>query len=174
MSAAMDSLTINEQNQIKKSYKSCIFISYKSQDKNWAIEVGKYIKDIYKIDIYLDITDSGLQSAAERGDDKEIVKHIQNALSMSTHLMCLVSNATQTSWWVPYEVGYAKKSDKKISTLKYKDILDVPSFLKVEDVIRGSKQLNVYLSTITRDKVFDEMKSYNRHGYNLNNYLDWI
>lgn len=88
--------------------------------------------------------------------------------------MCLVSNATQTSWWVPYEVGYAKKSDKKISTLKYKDILDVPSFLKVEDVIRGSKQLNVYLSTITRDKVFDEMKSYNRHGYNLNNYLDWI
>ncbi len=162
-----------ERNNIYKSADSCIFISHKSSDKEWAIKLGEHIKNVYNIDIYLDIYDKGLQVATLLDDHHKIVEHIQKGISLSTHLMCLISESTNPSWWVPYEIGYAKKSSKRISSLKIKNISDVPSFLKIEDVLMGAKSLNEYLKKINPYRAINDMYEFNKSKYPINDYLDW-
>lgn len=136
---------------LKENYgatENCIFISHKAEDKDKAIEIGEYIRRHADIDIYLDIYDSRLQVATEREDHNSIVNHIEKGISSSTHVLCLISDKTRFSWWVPYEIGYAKKSNKKIASLKLKGIDDIPSFLKIEKTIMGTKSLNQYLNSL--------------------------
>lgn len=162
-----------ERYSYNKGDKPCIFISHKSEDKEKAINIGNYIIQAYGIDIYLDIYDSGLQSATLNNDHKTIVNHIHKALSHSTHLMCVISDMTSTSWWVPYEIGYAKKSNREISSLKLKNIIDVPSFLKIETVLMGTKSLNDYLKKINNNKTINENFEYYKSNHPLYNYLNW-
>lgn len=133
---------------IPESTTSCIFISHKSEDKEKAIKIGDYIKAVAKIDIYLDINDDGLQGAISRGDDHSIVKYIEKGLDTSTHILCLISNRTNISWWVPYEIGFAKKSSMHIASIKLKTADDLPSFLKIEQQIYSIYQFNDYLKSI--------------------------
>lgn len=165
--------SIYESYSYKNYDKPCIFISHKSEDKGKAINIGNYIINAYDIDIYLDIYDSGLQIAALNDDHKAIVNHIHKAINYSTHLMCLISDMTSTSWWVPYEIGYAKKSNREISSLKLKNINDVPSFLKIETVLMGTKSLNEYLKKIGINKIINENYEYYKSNHPLFNYLNW-
>lgn len=139
--------------KVKDSSEYCIFISHKSSDLGAAREIGDYIINNAKIDIYLDDNDKGLVDAVSREDDKMIVKYIEKALDRSTHLLCLISDQTRTSWWVPYEIGIAKANFKNIASLKLKNITDVPSFLKIEAVLMGIKSLNEYLRKINESGV---------------------
>jgi hypothetical protein len=43
--------------------------------------------------------------------------------------MCLVSAATVRSWWVPYELGFAKRAGKHLATLKVKGEVVLPEYL---------------------------------------------
>lgn len=97
------------------------------------------------IDVYLDIYDNELQNAANIGDPEIITAIIERGISTSTHAMCLVSEKTINSWWVPYELGYAKKSGKKISSLKLKGNIYLPEFLRIGEIIQGTKSLNEYM-----------------------------
>jgi hypothetical protein len=139
--------------KIKDSSEYCIFISHKSSDLEAARKIGDYIINNAKIDIYLDDNDKGLVDAVSREDDKMIVKYIEKALNRSTHLLCLISDQTRTSWWVPYEIGIAKAGSKNIASLKLKNITGVPSFLKIETVLMGIKSLNEYLEKINKSGV---------------------
>lgn len=133
---------------IPGSSPSCIFISYKSEDKDKASRIGDYIQEFAKIDIYLDSNDDGLQGAVTRGDDINIVKFIEKGISTSTHILCLISDKTNVSWWVPYEIGFAKKSNIQIASMKLKTAEDLPSFLKIEKQIFSIFQFNDYLKSI--------------------------
>ena len=62
---------------------------------------------------------------------------INDGLSVSTHLLCLISEKTRLSWWVPYEIGIASSKKMPIASLKLKSIDDVPSFLKTETVLNN-------------------------------------
>lgn len=125
----------------------CIFLSHKGNDKQAVKEIGEYIKNA-GINIYLDVEDAGLQNAVKMGLDVEIVKYIELGLKNSTHLMAVVSDVTKNSWWVPYEIGYAKKNKNELSTLKLKDVTDLPSFLKITEIIADIYDLNSYLKKV--------------------------
>jgi len=122
----------------------CIFLSHKGDDKKAVIDIGKYIMNA-GINVYIDVDDIGLQAAAQTGNDTAICKYIELGIANSTHLMAVVSEKTKSSWWVSYEVGYAKRNNNELSTLKLKDVRDLPSFLKITTIVEGIDTLNKYL-----------------------------
>jgi antiphage defense system Thoeris ThsB-like protein len=126
----------------------CIFLSHIAIDKTSAVVIGQYVMQHGDIDIYLDVNDPDLQAAAVNNDAKRVTRFIERGLSRSTHIMCLISTVTVKSWWVPYELGFAKSAGKHLSTLKLQGDVELPAFLEISEIIRGTKTLNQYLSEV--------------------------
>lgn len=105
---------LQENRVLTKSHESasepCIFLSHISIDKSSAVAVADYITRQGGIDIYLDINDEGLQSAANAGNAVRVTQFIERGLLNSTHVLCLISAGTVKSWWVPYGLGFGKRS----------------------------------------------------------------
>lgn len=168
--------SLSEFASLYNSSKSCIFISHKSDDLEAAKKIGDYILNYANIDIYLDCKDGGLLTAVNNNDDEKIVTSIENGLRESTNLLCLISDKTYTSWWVPYEIGIVKSTEKDIASLKLKNIDDVPSFLKIENVLLGTKSLNQYLKAIMDTQLLVEtakLPANTQSPHPLDNYLEW-
>jgi hypothetical protein len=159
----------------------CIFLSHISIDKPAVKRIADYITSQGDIDIYLDTDDEDLQRAATSGDAVAVTDFIERGLSNCTHIMCLVSANTVRSWWVPYELGFGKKSGKPLATLKLKDAVELPAYLEISEVIPGTKSLNSYLSRVKRglsksSSVTELTESLIRHSaspHPLDTYLDW-
>lgn len=128
--------------------KPCIFLSHISLDKSAVKAVGDYITQHGDIDIYLDLYDSDLQSAVNNNDAHGITEFIEKGIRSSTHIMCLFSESTVRSWWVPYEIGYGKRSSCKVSSLKLKGEVELPAYLDVSKLLLGTDSLNRYLRGI--------------------------
>lgn len=129
---------------------TCIFISHKKEDEAAAIELGEYISNNFKYDIYLDVSDLDLREAVSEENDAKIVESIKNGINESTSIICIISDKTKLSWWVPYEVGLADSRGLSIATLKIKDIDDIPSFLKLQKNINNIDELNQHLMCLGR------------------------
>lgn len=123
--------------------KKCIFISHKSEDKYAAEYVGDLLKNA-GLDIYLDSNDTGLQQATHEQNASMIVSYIEKALTMSTNILVLVIEKTKESWWVPYEIGYAKKGKKDIASLLLKNVNGFPDYLEIEKKLNGLEDLKKY------------------------------
>lgn len=127
------------------------------------------------IDIYYDKYDQKLANAIKNINAEEVTNAIEEGISKSTHLLCIVSEKTVYSWWVPYEVGYAKKSRTiKIATLKHKNTT-LPQFLKITEILKGISDLDEYLIRI--NGVLNESNSlysrkYSFESSELGKYLD--
>lgn len=162
--------------------KPCIFLSHNSADKEHAIKIGDYIMGCADVDIYLDIYDKDLQRAAENKDAHAITKLIERGIENSTHTMCLVSENTVRSWWVPFELGYAKKSEKELCSLKLKGEISLPEYLSISPILKGTKSLNIYIEELVSKwnvnlafnrKINPVLKSYSSSSHPLDNTLDW-
>lgn len=159
----------------------CIFLSHISIDKDTVREIANYLMKFGDVDIYLDENDSELQDAALMGNPHKVTELIEKGVASSSHIMCLVSKETSKSWWVPYEIGYAKKSGKEISSLKIKGEVELPEFLKIGEILKGTKSLNEYLKSLRTvismesadTHIFDNnIPVYNKE-HPLDDYLDW-
>lgn len=141
--------------------KPCVFLSHKSEDKEYVKAIGEYIKNA-GINIYLDVNDVELQKAAKAYDSKKITECIERGISLSSHMLCIVSDNTVKSWWVPYELGYGKKSQLPLATLKSKGKENIPDYLKVEKVIESKDGINDWLISILRSTqvLFSESTMY--------------
>lgn len=133
-----------------KKNDTCIFISHKKEDEAAAIELGEYISNNFKYDIYLDVSDIDLREAVSEENDAKIVDSIKKGINESTSIICIISDKTKLSWWVPYEVGIADSRGISIATLKIKDIDDIPSFLKLQKNINSIEELNRHLMCLGR------------------------
>lgn len=156
----------------------CIFLSHQKNDAS----VCKYIADYLMksgVDVYFDEYDNDLKEYYQRNYPKGIVTCIQKGIQNSTHMLCVVSPNTLFSKWVPWEVGYGY--DKlSLSVLTLKGIKDdqLTEYLQTVPIIRGTKSLNEYLSSIAgeyKTKMFDSRRLINESvaSHPLDNYLDW-
>ena len=156
----------------------CIFLSHISVDKSTAAAIGNYITKRGDIDIYLDINDQELQDAVNNGDAISITHFIERGLGNSTHIMCLASANTARSWWVPYELGFAKNAGAYLSTLRLKDV-ELPAYLEISEVIRGTKSLNEYLRRVrlgfgkSAARTLIETLVSHTDDHPLDTYLNW-
>lgn len=126
--------------------KSCVFLSHKKEDQEIAKELGAFLMDKLDVDIYLDIYDPVLQEAVSVENDAKIVDSITTGLKMSDILLCIVSDKTKLSWWVPYEIGIADHSGLKIASIRTKTINDFPSFLKTKATINKLSELVSFIN----------------------------
>lgn len=159
----------------------CIFLSHISVDKDAVIEIARYITARGDIDVYLDVNDDELQQAANTGDAAGVTEFIERGISSSTHIMCFVSASTVKSWWVPYELGFGKKSGKPLATLKLKGTVDLPAYLAISEIIPGTDSLNRYLTgvkrglrkSITAGELTESLIRSSAQPHPLDSYLDW-
>ena len=154
--------------EMNKTGEICIFLSHKSEDKEYVKLIQSFIHEC-GIDTYLDEDDEKLQISTTRGDDRKITESIQMGIEHSTHIICFISKKTVKSWWVPYEIGYGDCENKGIATLKIKDIQssEVPSYLKTHDFLKNRSDLLQYLASISNIK---EVNMILNETYNNNNY----
>lgn len=171
---------VNRAIRFKKSFNEryiekkgpCIFLSHISLDKNMVRAIGNYIIKA-GIDIYLDENDMELQTATQLGDDRSITKFIQKGIEESTHILCLLSDNTIESWWVPYEVGYGDMGNLDIASMKLRELtMPVPSYLKIHNLIEGIEELNTFLSRImtkymASPKLFETNQLDSYRSYNM-------
>ena len=128
-----------------KGGKLCVFLSHKKEDQHIAIELGNFLMNQLGVDIYLDVFDSELSEAISTANDSKIVSSITHGLKISHILLCIVSDKTRLSWWVPYEIGVADCSDIKVVSLRTKQIDDFPSFLKTKETVNSLATLVEYI-----------------------------
>lgn len=141
----------------------CIFLSHKHEDKPACREIATYLKKA-QIDYYLDEEDANLQSAVQQKDPNKITECIKIGIRNSTHMLCVVSESTYQSNWVPFEVGYGhaaiidrsnsnaantKKIHLSILTLKDLSKRSLPEYMHVAYLIKGIKSLNEYIAQLT-------------------------
>ncbi|MBC7749718.1 MAG: toll/interleukin-1 receptor domain-containing protein [Methylotenera sp.] len=170
----------------------CVFISHKKEDKGECRKIAAYLKEA-EIDYYLDELDIDLQQAAAQGNPELITESIKKGIRESTHMLVVVSEKTYKSQWVPFEIGYGhsaildkglaegiKENRIKLSVLTLKDISEknLPDYLQVAFIIRGTKSLNDYISKITNrleKSLISETKLFSNNVFNhpLDNVLNY-
>lgn len=170
----------------------CVFLSHKREDKNECRKIAEYLKEA-KIDYYLDELDKDLQQAAAQGNSELITESIKKGIRESTHMLVVVSEKTYKSQWVPFEIGYGhsaildkglqegiKENKIKLSVLTLKDISEknLPDYLQVAYIIRGTKSLNNYIAKVTNrleKSLINETRlfSNNQMNHPLDDVLNW-
>ncbi len=158
----------------------CIFLSHISVDKSAVRVIGDYITQRGDIDVYLDIEDRDLQEAVRTGDPHGITAFVERGLSSSTHIMCIISDNTANSWWVPYELGFGKHMGRPLCSLRLKDV-SLPAYLAISEIIRGTDSLNRYLTRVRRGlsksasvtNLTESLLRASMQGHPLDGFLNW-
>jgi hypothetical protein len=135
----------------------CIFISHRKDDIRKAREVGRYLKEL-NLNIYLDEEDKELQKADLVGDHASVVAYIDGALDACTHFLGIITPNTRGSWWVPYELGMARRAQRECAHLIEGTVNELPSFIQVAEILPDVVSLKKWLAGVGRSvtrKTFD-------------------
>lgn len=158
-----------------------VFISHKSEDKAFCRMIANYFDQV-NIDYYFDENDSELQIADQTNDHKKVTNCIKKGIVNSTHMLCVISEHTYKSVWVPYELGYGQAAlcdinfigegksliepqqrvvfepDIIMSVLVIKDIPEdkIPSYLHGFNVIKSFEDFKNYTSKITGNPLLEK------------------
>lgn len=183
-------LWVLQADEAKK--RPCVFFSHKKEDKHHCRMIANYLKHA-GLDYYLDENDNVLQNASATGNSSLITESIKKGIRESTHMLVVVSEKTYKSQWVPFEIGYGhaaildkdleegKLFDKiKLSILTLRDISEsqLPDYLLVGNVIRGTKGLNDYIyaisSKLEKSSIIEtRLQSHSSFNHPLDSVLNW-
>lgn len=122
-----------------------VFLSHKREDKDRTIEIAAYLKGKDVI-CYVDAFDPLLQTT----DD--ITATLMDRVRRCTHLMAVVSDYTQKSWWVPFEIGVASDADKRISSYQLTTV-KLPDFLSKWPVLDSQSDLDRFVELYRKDNL---------------------
>lgn len=115
-----------------------IFISYKHSDRNLALQINARLK--YEgFTTYLDVLDPESQST------QDITGVITKNVGACTHLIAVVSKETATSWWVPFEIGEATISAKRIASYR-SGYGSLPEYLEMWPKMDSMNHLEFFIS----------------------------
>lgn len=125
-----------------------VFISHQNEDTQACETIAEYLLSL-GVDIYFDKYDKMLSQLTLSQDPTKVTQHIQEGIDFSTHMICVVSPKTVTSYWVPFEVGYGyNRITLGVLTLKGVEDKALPEYMKTTKVIRGTRSLNEFISQL--------------------------
>lgn len=116
-----------------------IFLSHQQLDSVLALKIQNYLKSNHNIDCYLDVIDTNFN----HGED--IAAHVRKELDKCTQLLAVVSDATKSSWWVPWEIGVATEKDFPLAT--FGENIELPDYLKKWPYLKSTSDLDKYAET---------------------------
>ena len=117
---------------------SDVFLSYRHTDKSTAWGLAQYL-DLQGIRVFIDVHDNTLAPGQGDLDDA-----LMTAIDNSNTMIIVVSDKTQGSWWVPWEIGVSTPSGKPKAMYKPQANRPLPDYLEklkrlrnLEEAIRG-------------------------------------
>ena len=103
---------------------SDVFLSYGHTDKATAWALAQYL-DLRDIRVFIDVHDNTLVPGQGDLDDA-----LMTAIDNSNTMIIVVSDKTQGSWWVPWEVGVSTPSSIPKALYKPKAHRPLPDYLE--------------------------------------------
>lgn len=114
-----------------------VFISYRHTDREKAITINNKLRNS-GISTYLDVLDSESQTT----DD--ITGVITVNISRCSHLIAVISPSTSQSWWVPFEIGEATISGRRIASFN-SGYGSLPEYLKKWPQMTNDDHINLFI-----------------------------
>lgn len=102
-----------------------VFISHKNEDEHHARDVFRILEK-NGIDAYLDSMDREFRTQ----DKARLREYIIEQMERCTHLIPVVTEKTEKSWWVPFEIGVGTEKGRAIATY-------CPVFVMVPEILQG-------------------------------------
>lgn len=115
-----------------------VFISHQRKNSRSALGVAARLKINHGIESYLDVIDPDVGSTGEA-----LADHVKAELGKCTQLLAVVSEATRTSWWVPWEIGIAAEKEFPLATFAAGGI-SIPEYLRKWPYLRSDTDLDRY------------------------------
>ncbi len=132
-----------------------IFISHQRTDSALALGISSRLKLQHGIDSYLDVIDPETPGA---GDD--LADLIRARLGTCTQLLAVISQATRTSWWVPWEIGVASEKEYPLATYSGGGATP-PEYLRKWPYLRSDMDLDHYaMASKTASRDFATKRTY--------------
>ena len=103
--------------------KSDVFVSYQRSDQITALALAKHLDQCGR-HVFIDIHDDTLV-LGQRDLDSALITAINNASTM----LIIVSDETQGSWWVPWEIGVSTPFHKPRAMYKPQTMKQLPAYL---------------------------------------------
>lgn len=100
------------------------------------------------INVYFDEYDKDLKAAVVSNSHSGLVSCIDKGISLSTHLLGIITRNTYKSWWVPYEIGGAHGQKKKCAHLIRKTVSNLPSYIRIAPILIDFVALRKWLNPI--------------------------
>ena len=122
-----------------------VFVSHTTRDDDLADEVAKCIRSL-RLTAWVDS-----DNLVTKHDGPRMASKIEEAIGRSYCLLAILTNATNTSWWVPFEIGISWDKRKYLST--YGDPpASLPSFLAAWPNVKDREELQSWCEEIKRKK----------------------
>jgi hypothetical protein len=130
-----------------------VFLSHRSSDKPVVRALSRLVS-AFGIHVWLDEDDADLQRAAALGmtGDAALVHAIERGVRHSTHLIGLLSSRTMGSWWVPYEIGFARAQSKGVSFVALEldeSLASIPEYARVAPVFTSVDEIARWCASLT-------------------------
>lgn len=130
-----------------------VFLSHRKVDKPAARALSRLVS-AFGIHFWLDEEDADLQRAAALGmtGDAALVHAIERGVRHSTHLIGLLSPRTMGSWWVPYEIGFARAQSKGASFVALEpdeNFASIPEYARVAPVFSSVDEIARWCASLT-------------------------
>jgi hypothetical protein len=120
-----------------------VFISHTTADNAIAGRVHRRLETIHAIECWIDDIDPAV--AASRNSAR-ITGLIIDRLERCTNLLAIVTANTRQSWWVPFEIGVARRAPRVISTFTNLPDTDLPEYVHEWPVLRGDSAVDTFAS----------------------------
>ena len=127
-----------------------VFISHRTKDDKIAQQVYRRLHFHHHIACYIDDFDD------EARNTKKITDLILNRINSCTHLIAVVTSNTKGSWWVPFEIGVARRAPRIISSFTSLYSFELPEFLKEWPVLKGQNAIDIFARFYKEGKVIQE------------------
>lgn len=134
-----------------------VFISHRHSDTTQALSISSYLKE-HGIRTYLDVLDPESQTT------DNITAVITKNIASCTHLIAVMSHDTAKSWWVPFEIGEATITNRRIASYRI-GYSQLPEYLEHWPQMHSMKHLDLFISAYKQEKqVSTERKMFESLG----------
>ena len=118
-----------------------VFISHRTADNEIAQRIAQRLKYQHNIAVYIDDIDQELRRLQ---GTSAITGLLVQRVNACTNLLAVVTQNTEGSWWVPFEIGVARQSPRAITTMT--NLLDtsLPEYLLEWPRLRGDAAVDTF------------------------------
>ena len=115
-----------------------VFLSHKREDSSIAAGIAKTLES-GGLSVYLDLIDDNINK-----DGPDLADYIREKLEACSQLLAVISPATTTSWWVPWEIGVATEKERFLASFIANNAI-VPDYLKKWPYLRTQNDIQLYI-----------------------------